>query len=161
MQYSMEITYRPRIWTKRRKEYVSAELRKQGFRYLPSSKKWARDSSARDKKYEKELKSFCRKNHLLFQVRNIMFERGNNYRAEYFKNNPPARHGKYYCIYCGGLIDKEYIQVDHIIPVNKAKKKKWVQMLIRILGWESVNDIRNLGASGRECNLKKSDKMGT
>lgn len=50
--------------------------------------------------------------------------------------------------------------MDHLIPVNAAKKKCLVRICLRLRGISDVNDEKNLVAACRRCNRKKSDKMG-
>ena len=62
-----------------------------------------------------------------------------NYRTEYLKRSP-AICGYFICSICGKLIDKQHLHVDHIIPLAKGGKNRWL----------------NTVATCAPCNLKKS-----
>jgi 5-methylcytosine-specific restriction endonuclease McrA len=87
---------------------------------------------------------------------NKRYERGSNYRAEFFKHNK----GPHRCVYCGKRLKSTDIEVDHLIPVSKAKSSIGARVWLRICGIFNVNDHRNLVASCKRCNRKKSDKIG-
>ena len=58
------------------------------------------------------------------------------------------------------IATRDYQFVDHIIPVAKTQKNAIARILLSMKGCSSVNDIKNLAPACRNCNLKKSDKMG-
>ena len=82
--------------------------------------------------------------------------RSSDYRERYLKST----HGPYRCRYCGKFLKKEYMVIDHIIPVARTKKSTYTRLLLSLRGIRTVNDVRNLTASCRKCNKKKSDKTG-
>jgi 5-methylcytosine-specific restriction endonuclease McrA len=84
------------------------------------------------------------------------YERASNYRKIYFENNK----GPYRCSYCGKHLRADKLEVDHLIPVAKAKSESGVRMLLQICGVRNVNDAKNLVSACHKCNNKKSDKMG-
>lgn len=84
------------------------------------------------------------------------YERSGNYRKDFFEENP----GPHRCAYCGKRIRGDKIEVDHLIPVSKAKTSASVRTWLQICGIKNVNDTRNLVASCKKCNRKKSDKIG-
>ena len=55
---------------------------------------------------------------------------------------------------------KEYLVVDHLVPVAKTKKSTLARNLLYVRGIDNVNDWRNLAPSCYRCNSRKSDKMG-
>ena len=60
------------------------------------------------------------------------------------------------CCYCGKKLKKREIEVDHLIPVYKAKRQRhWQKKLPN-----GVNDKTNLVAACRHCNRMKSSKTG-
>ena len=88
------------------------------------------------------------------------YQRSSDYRESFFKNNPPTdtKRGKpcWRCRYCNRKITKDKLEVDHVIPVYKAKReKKWRKKLPN-----GVNDPSNLVASCRMCNRRKGKKTG-
>ena len=52
------------------------------------------------------------------------------------------------------------LEVDHLIPVAKAKNSMGVRTWMQLCGIKNVNDSKNLVASCSRCNGHKSDKMG-
>lgn len=84
------------------------------------------------------------------------YERSNNYRKIFFDNN----HGPYHCVYCGKRLIARDLEVDHLIPVAKAKNSMGVRTWMQLCGIKNVNDSKNLVASCSRCNGHKSDKMG-
>lgn len=82
--------------------------------------------------------------------------RSDNYRNEFFEHN----HGPYRCAYCGKKLKSKDMEIDHLIPVSKAKTSKYAQTLLKINFINNVNNYRNLVPACRRCNRAKSDKMG-
>lgn len=75
---------------------------------------------------------------------------------EYGKNKAGKKVGFYRCAYCGKLVEKSQVEVDHIVPVNAVRANDSIYRdFLKDLGCESVNDSRNLVAACRECNQKK------
>lgn len=89
------------------------------------------------------------------------YTRSSDYRQIFFSHYPPYKDNKYFCIYCGKLVPKNEITVDHIIPVHDARNNKRLQKWMDKKGWDGVNDYRNLGACCRKCNLEKGKKTRT
>lgn len=95
------------------------------------------------------------------EIADQRYERGGNYRSDFFNAAKPFWRNYYFCIYCGRLVSKRKLQVDHIIPVHKAKTSWMVKKILDVSKMEKgVNDPRNLGASCPKCNLMKGSKMG-
>lgn len=91
-----------------------------------------------------------------YECYRVEYERANNYRQTFFaRTQAPFR-----CRYCNKKLQKNKVVVDHIIPVAKAQKKTSARMMLAVKRCGSVNDIRNLAPACRDCNSKKSDKMG-
>lgn len=86
---------------------------------------------------------------------NPKYERDSTYRERYISAHPP-KNGKYRCVYCGRLVPKEKMEVDHVVAVDRVKKN-W---LYRLCVPNGVNDISNLVCSCHRCNHKKSSKGG-
>lgn len=84
------------------------------------------------------------------------WERSSDYRKEFFKAYKPP----YRCRYCNKYLKKEYMVIDHIVPVAKVKKSTNARMLLYIRNISDVNDVRNLAPSCKRCNDKKGMKLG-
>ena len=82
------------------------------------------------------------------------YDRSPYYRYEFIRKNPPE-NGMYRCVYCGRLVKKDDMEVDHILPVRRAKESKRLQRKLK----NGVNEITNLVPSCHRCNQKKGDSM--
>lgn len=86
--------------------------------------------------------------------------RSTHYRQNFFKYNKPAFKGKYFCSYCGALLHKKDITVDHLVSINSAKKKWLVRKYLMLKGYKSINDVKNLVPACERCNKRKGKKQG-
>ena len=106
------------------------------------------------------LKKLCKQNKVKFEINNEFGKRSTTYRAEYFKHNKPVYKKFYRCVYCGRLLNRKKITVDHIYPVKKVNESTYYQGQLKRIGADSVNNYRNLVAAFFRCNAKKSAKTG-
>lgn len=106
------------------------------------------------------LKRLCRQNKVKFELNNDFGKRSTTYRTEYFKHNKPIYKKFYRCVYCGQLLSRRKITVDHIYPVKKVNESIYYQDKLKKMGADSVNDYRNLVSACFRCNAKKSAKTG-
>lgn len=81
------------------------------------------------------------------------FHRSSNYRKLFFDSR--ADQQVFRCAYCGRICKKEYITVDHVIPVHDAKRYVSARLALRLLGCSNVNDLGNLAPSCFNCNKLK------
>ncbi|SDB27461.1 HNH endonuclease [Eubacterium oxidoreducens] len=132
------------------------EIHRRGFKW--DGKNWKKETADLDEVYA--MRGFAKKLHLRLEIEEPKFDRGTHYRQDYFDAHPPDVKNRYFCIYCGRLLKKEKVEVDHIIPVYRARKSKRVQRRLKRKGFDGVNDVRNLGASCKRCNRTKSANMG-
>lgn len=86
--------------------------------------------------------------------------RSTTYRKEYFEKHKPEKRNKYRCAYCGYLYPKSQITIDHIRSVHSAKKSFFLRMYLKMRGYKSINDLRNLVPACEKCNKKKGAKGG-
>lgn len=85
------------------------------------------------------------------------YKRSEDYRNRYILNHPGI-FGKFYmCPYCGRIMTRNSMQVDHIISINLANEHRAYRILVPN---DDINNIRNLTASCPECNNRKSDSGG-
>lgn len=102
---------------------------------------------------------FCKEVVYLKKTRN--FERSKHYRSDYFKRHKGLFNlGIYHCAYCGKILTKKGLEVDHLIPVNKVKFWGVGRLLMRLSGISDINDRKNLVASCKKCNSQKRDRLG-
>lgn len=138
-------TYNKRIW-----------LKTHGFTYNGGSKYITYTSDREAVKLERK----CRKMGLRTRLKTSFTERSTNYRNIFFQANKPV-FGKYYiCAYCGCLMTREQTTVDHLIPIGAAQKSEYMRKKMLRMGYDSVNDVRNLVPACERCNQKKSAKTG-
>ena len=76
-----------------------------------------------------------------------------------FRENP-SRAGIYRCVYCGRKLPKEKITVDHIFPIHEMETSAAVRRRAALHGIKGSNDVKNLCAACRRCNLRKGTHMG-
>lgn len=107
-----------------------------------------------------KLVKFCKKNNYKLRLNNNFTNRSTDYRRNFFKNNPPLIKNKYFCAYCGTLINKNEVTIDHLYPVNSTKKSLDLQKRLKRKGFDDINDVKNLVPACYSCNSAKSDKMG-
>lgn len=84
------------------------------------------------------------------------WSRSGNYRSEFFKHHK----GPYRCAYCGRKLKADTLEVDHFIPVSKAKSSKAARAVLWANSIYDVNNYRNLVAACHKCNQAKSDNLG-
>lgn len=107
-------------------------------------------------KDKRKVNRLLKKYHLKSRIYDTCWERSNDYRTSFFKYyNLPFR-----CRYCRRWLNKDYMEIDHIVPINKVKKGRYARFLLKIRGINNVNDIKNLAPSCKKCNKKKADKLG-
>ena len=88
-------------------------------------------------------------------------ERSDDYRKKFFESNKGIlSSGIYHCSYCGKILTKKNVSVDHLIPVHRVKRFSLARLIMLYNGINDVNDIRNLVPSCKRCNSKKGSKMG-
>lgn len=98
----------------------------------------------------------ARKSHIRYRCCETRWARADHCREKFLRAVP----GPYRCQYCGRKISRSQMVVDHIVPVAKAKSAGIGRQLLLLRGITDVNDVRNLTASCRACNRRKSDKLG-
>lgn len=121
------------------------------------------------------LRRFCRFHGMKFEINNEFGKRSGDYRDTFFKHyrsrtyslaaalvrnwDTDRGYGYYYCAYCGKKTDLKKITVDHIYPVAKVNASTKLQRKLKKLGYENVNDYRNLTPACAKCNKKKGTKL--
>lgn len=144
--------------------YINRYAQKAATRYGLSlegwmSNKYVYKGTVSARAYHK-LSAYCQKKKLNLKLMNDFAVRSTDYRRKFFAKNKPHLFGRYFCAYCGKLVKREDLTVDHLYPVNCAQKSLYMQKKLRRMGLKSINDERNLIAACRKCNERKSAKMG-
>ena len=106
------------------------------------------------------LAAYCDRKRLFFRIDNEYGKRGGVYRTIFFRTHRPVFFGCYFCAYCGRLLTKRAVTVDHLYPVGTAYRDPEMQKQLRSLHISGINDPDNLVAACRKCNQEKGKKMG-
>ena len=90
------------------------------------------------------------------------YKRSKNYRKMFFLTHKGIFKSPnyYFCSYCGKIIHKKQVQVDHLISVHSVSKPGVGRLLMRLGRIRDINDASNLIPSCRYCNLQKGAKGG-
>lgn len=105
------------------------------------------------------IEKYCIKHGLKMEIKNGFGERSSDYRRTYFNNHKPDFCNKYICVYCGKLLPRNNVTVDHVIPIKLAQTTLYWQEKLRRRGAVSVNDYQNLVAACEKCNHKKGTNV--
>lgn len=133
------------------------ELRKLGFRYSSEPKPHWWVEISEEALCEIEVWCFTRK----LSVVTPYSERALDYRQRFFERvRGNFGNARYLCVYCGRVLRKDKVSVDHLISVKKSQSSQFYLNLLRKKGFENVNDIRNLAPSCKHCNSRKGTKGG-
>ena len=122
-----------------------------GFAFDKEDQSWTKTlDSSRAKEYIR----FAEKKKLKYEFVSKNTHRSSNYKKKWTEANP-SWHGMYLCTYCGWIVPADKITVDHIVPIQAAKRSLKFEQSGR-----NVNDLENLCGSCMKCNRNKSDKQG-
>lgn len=91
---------------------------------------------------------------------NDLGSRNASYRKQFWKHAKPIWGESYLCAYCGRLLKKGTLTVDHLYPVGKAQKSIMAQKMLRLIGLNNINSYKNLVPACVKCNQKKGQKTG-
>lgn len=112
-----------------------------------------------DKNEIETMKTLLESYHTKYQSYPNNYLRSRDYRKKFFDENPPIFKNYYICAYCGRILKKKDVTVDHIISIRKAQKSKVLQFILRLVRINDINDTKNLTASCERCNKKKGQKL--
>lgn len=110
-------------------------------------------------RYQEAL-DFGKEHHIRIKIVNNFTERDATCRKTYFDTHKSANGKMWRCAYCGHLYKRYDVEVDHIYPVDRAQTDPELQNQLRKKGFTSINDPKNLVVACKDCNKKKSNKMG-
>lgn len=135
-------------------------LRENGFSYIEKgrfTRYWEKESLGEGE--VKRWRMYARKAGLFFECHDSRYERNSTYRSDFFRAYPPFYKDRYFCVYCGRLLNPQRLEVDHIISVHAAADTMAGKRMLKRRKIEDVNDVRNLAASCRRCNRKKGSRL--
>ena len=84
------------------------------------------------------------------------YQRSTDYRCQFINWHPGIFRKYYICAYCGKIITKNRMEVDHVIPVDAARKNLFARWFLP----NGVNVKRNMVSACHNCNRRKSNKGG-
>ena len=133
------------------------ELKSIGFKYSPKpSPHWYKEANEEE---IEEIRQWAFKRRLAFIYSKN--ERNDRYRERFFKYNKGfSKKELYLCSYCGKVLGKDKVSVDHLISINKAQTSWFYVKLMKKLGYKSINDKKNLVPACKRCNSRKGPKAG-
>lgn len=108
-----------------------------------------------------QLKEYCWERHLKFYIDNEYGTRSRDYRARFFNSHRPVFGRFYFCAYCGRLLTKKRVTVDHLYPVAKVSRDPDLQKKLKRQGILDLNSEKNLVAACYRCNQAKGAQMGS
>ena len=141
---------------RQRKRAVKKVLRRYGLKWSDNG----RFIGSVGRKDFELIAEYCQKKHLKYKINNAYGSRSADYRRQFFMANPPHIGKRYFCAYCGRLISRRRVTVDHLYPVNKASRSIRLQTKLRRMGIKNINSVRNLVPACKKCNGHKGTKMG-
>ena len=151
------------IYNNKRKSYCFKEqLKEKKFKFVKKKrtsyweKKYREDENNDDINNEVEYWNEKGLKPILLYPQN---RRSNNYRDVFLENRKSIK-GYYFCSYCGSILNKNTLTVDHIIPIDRTSKSKFLKWILKKLKIEDINNIKNLTPSCRKCNSRKGSKIG-
>ena len=124
------------------------------FRKFEQEKKWMWTAVLPEKQASSAVKR-ARKMGFSACTYEEKYDRDATYRQKFLRKNPP-RNGYYRCVYCGRFVREKDMEVDHVIPVQKAK---YTGKAKQLLAGKNVNNLSNLVASCHRCNMKKGASL--
>ena len=107
-----------------------------------------------------KLRNYCDRHKLRLKINNSLGTRSSDYRRIFFIYNKPMIGEKYICAYCGRLLKKDKVTVDHLYPVGRASKNLKYQKKLERNGIKNINQPSNLVPACSKCNRMKSSKTG-
>lgn len=64
------------------------------------------------------------------RIQRDFYKRGASCRKDFLSANP-GFHGLYMCRYCGRILKQRKMQVDHLVPVKKARYSPLARRIVR------------------------------
>ena len=66
----------------------------------------------------------------------------------------------YFCSYCGKLLHRKNVQVDHLISVHSVSRPGMGRVIMKLARIHDINESSNLIPSCQYCNKQKGAKGG-
>lgn len=117
------------------------------------------DNNLKGDEYSKTIEFYFKEKGLRVLTLYPEDRRSNDYRKAFLEGNKGI-HRHYFCAYCGTILNENSLTVDHIIPIDRTSKSRFLKWILRKFNIEDINDIKNLTPSCRRCNSRKGSKVG-
>lgn len=160
MDQNLEYVVRISSGRRKIKRYIR-KLEDRGFRYEERAYGKSYLEQKMSSAEAREWKRYCRIVGLTYVEIPAKYTRSSDYRKQFFIHNKPVKSSKYRCAYCGRLVSKDKVTIDHIIPVKKMSDSKKIRRYAKTFGVFETNDLKNLCSACKRCNQRKSAKMGS
>lgn len=137
---------------------IRNKLNLEGFKWDSEKKLWQKDdiNIAQYRKYKRKYKRY---KGVKIKIIDSRYNRDNQYRNTYFSQFHGGLFGLYRCAYCGKLLRKKDVTIDHIVPVSRAGDSYLCKIFLKYVGVDNVNSVKNLTASCSKCNSRKGNKV--
>lgn len=134
------------------------ELHQLGYTFDGKTKEWK--MIAADGDIEKA-QAYCKSRSFHLFIDLPQYRRNSIYRKTFFDSHP-GLFGRdfYFCSYCGKLLKKDKVTVDHVFAVKAVQQSRFLKWLLKTLGMGTVNDRKNLVPACSRCNERKGAKGG-
>lgn len=129
-----------------------------GYTFNAKTKEWIQQATADN---IESAKAYCRRRRFRLIIDLPQYRRNSTYRKTFFESHP-GLFGRdfYFCSYCGKLLRKDRVTVDHLFAVRAVQKSRFLQWVLKKLRIGTVNDQRNLVPACSRCNEQKGTKTG-
>lgn len=140
------------------KDILTLNISKLGYTFDAKTKDWIKQATEGGLE---QAQVFCRHHKLQLFVDYPHYRRNSTYRQTYFESHP-GLFGRdfYFCSYCGRLLHKDRITVDHLFAVKAVQRSAFLKWILQELKIEDVNNQKNLVAACTQCNERKGTKGG-
>ena len=78
--------------------------------------------------------------------------RTDNYKEKWLRTHPEEY---FRCVYCGRIMPRRSVTVDHVVPVSVTKRSPLTRWILQQKGYENVDDEKNLVPACYKCNYEK------
>lgn len=106
-----------------------------------------------------KIQKICDREYVRIDYTDTRWFRNDKYRKEFFAHNKPIIKDSYFCAYCGKILTRKNITVDHLYPIDKARSDIKLQKKLLKRGITNINNADNLVPACMDCNKKKGTSI--
>lgn len=132
-------------------------LKQEGFKWNPTNKSWYKEHEEITdyRKYRDEYGAYTG---VKVKLVDSKYSRDNLYRKVFFEKHKGV-FGLYRCAYCGKILRKKNVTIDHVVPISRAADSLRCRFFMRYIGIDNVNSVSNLTPCCKRCNSRKGNKV--